>query len=206
MAGLDKSTEKWWLDIEFSHLQIRRIVENIVFASTIKESHRYRRLREEEGSRNGGDHGDAERDWNSIAVLKKLVKLSPHALPIPIEWPPKREGDLLHFDRKRISTNHSRLIDIYEKSSAYMHTMNPLKSDYLAKIEERKKKYQNADRDIVKDVNFLRDFLWTHAAIELEWKDKNDPLSHDQSKNAWIVRLGEEADNDVRIIKAEAIG
>jgi hypothetical protein len=195
----EKNSEKWPMDIEFSYLQIRRVIENIVFSSLIKESDRYRTLRTTEGAQKTNDHGDAEKDWETERILKKLNSLSPHALPIPIKKPILQDNGTLHFDRKKISVNHARLIEIYKKCGGYMHSMNPLKADYRDAITKRHLKYENAHDEIKKELAFLKELLWTHVAVTLEWTDRSNPLSLDQANSAWIVDFGEESDNKIRI-------
>lgn len=167
-----------------------------------KESDRYRRLRMEESGIKINDHGDAGKDWESERILKRLVLLSPYILPIPIKEPIVKDDGTLHFDRKMISVNHSRLIETYKKTGGYMHSMNPLKADYETSLAKRNLMYQNAHDDIKKELIFLKKLLWTHIAVTQEWTNQGDPRSPDQTAGAWIVRFGKENDNVIHMTLA----
>ncbi|MEZ0208677.1 MAG: hypothetical protein ACAH17_00670 [Candidatus Paceibacterota bacterium] len=187
------------IDIEFCHLQCRRIVEDITFGALIREHGRYIDLRQATSKNKDLQKSDISSDWNAKEILKLLVKLSPHVLPIPISDPTKITTGTFHFERVKMEVNHSKLIEIYTQAGGFLHGMNPLKSDYWNKINDQRKKYESAHKPLVETIQFLRTLLWSHAAVTLEYSGKN-PTDLDSPKTAWILDFSPVADHEVKMI------
>jgi len=193
------------LDMEFCFLQVRRIIESITFSSMLREEARYTQLRKIQHSENPRDHGVSVRDWQASEILKRLVSLSPYALPIPIKNPTTQHSNNFHFDRQKITVNHGRLIELYEKCGGFLHAKNPLVPNFLTMIETERAKYEKAPKDIKSALEFLRKLLWNHAALTLDWTDPNDPHSLDSPKSAWIVDFGSNDNYEITLVLAEAL-
>lgn len=191
-------------DSEFCFLQIRRVIELITFSSMSREEDRYRKLREQQHIANKRDHGNPARDWQAPEILKRLVTLSPHALPIPIAKAERSSENIVHFERHSISVNHGRLIELYEKCGGYMHGKNPLVMDFAALVESERKKYEVAPTEIRRALDFLRKLLWHHAVVQLDWSDPNDPKVVDNPSSAWLVEFGLSEGQDIVIAVAVA--
>jgi hypothetical protein len=194
------------LDHEFCFLQIRRIVEDITFSAMVRESARYTKLRKIQSQENPRDHGLASKDWQAPEILKRLVSLSPYALPIPIIREKRSSEGNIHFDRKCVEVNHGRLIELYKQSGGFLHAKNPLSGDFVNVTAEEREKYARAPIAINQALNFLREMLWEHGALQLEWQNSEDPLSIENASGAWLVFFGENQGPDVQIILAEARG
>lgn len=193
------------LDMEFCFLQIRRVIEAITFGAMIREELRYAALRGNEKRTNARDHGDAARDWQAPEILKRLVSLSPHALPIPHKEGKVLSPGLIHFDRDGIEVSHARLIDLYTRSSGFLHAKNPISPDFAELVESQRAKYILAPRELGRAFEFLRQLLWQHAAITLEPPGQADPHAPANPKHVWLVSFGSNDGPDVSIALAEAI-
>lgn len=178
------------IDSELCYLQIRKIIELITFSAILREEDRYSNLRKQNKKINQRDHGDHTKDWKAPEILKRLITLSPHILPIPFLQEKDSKESITHFDRKKISINHGRLIEIYKKSSGYLHISNPFTQDFLGYISEERQKFESAPTDIRRTLKFLRDLLWNHIAVQLEWEDDEDPKEIGDPKSAWIIDFG----------------
>lgn len=193
------------IDSELCFLQIRKVIEIITFTSVLREQDRYKKQREHDRLENPRDHGNATKDWNAQQILETLCSLSPHALPKPLKKKIKVFDEIKHFDSKNITVNHQRLIDIYKKSGGYIHVSNPLVSDFMEYIDKGRKKYEIANKEIRRTLKFFRDLLWSHASVELEWNDQNDPKEIANPKSAYIVNFGDSDDHHISITPGEGI-
>lgn len=193
------------LDHEFCFLQIRRIVEDITFSAMVREAARYIKFRELQGQDNQRDHGDATRDWQAPEILKRLVSLSPFALPIPILPPSRSNSGVLNFDRKNLEVNHGRLIELYKQSGGFLHAKNPLSGNFADITSEEREKYKQAPAQIERALRFLRDLLWEHGALTLEWSEIENPGSAENASTALLVYFGDSQNSDVSILIANAI-
>jgi hypothetical protein len=184
------------LDVEFCYLQIRHVVEIITFGAMVKEESRYISLRGIENSHNPKDHGDASKDWQSPEILKKLVSLSPHVLPIPYKPATKTKSGTYHFDRQKLEVNHSRLIDLYSRSGGFLHAKNPIGQDFNTLVEKQRKSYQNAPATLKRDLKFLRQMLWQHITVTLEPAGHEDPRTPGDPKFVWVIDFGRSFNSD----------
>jgi hypothetical protein len=192
------------LDIEFCFLQIRRIIECITFAAMVREAHRYEKLRKIEGTQSKRNHGDAAKDWDAPEILKRLVEITPHALPIPIASATTRSDGVVMHDRHKIEVNHGRLIDLYKQCGGYLHGKNPLVADFADLIERDKRRYKGAPAQVHRALLFLRKLLWQHAVITLDWTDTDDPKSKGSPNAAWILDFGANETPEITLMVAAA--
>jgi len=191
-------------DMEFVYLQVRRVIENITFGGLVREEARYTALRGIEKSTSARDHGDPARDWQAPEILKRLVSLSPYALPIPHKEGIEVSPGLVHYDRQNVAVNHSRLIDLYKRSGAFLHATSPIGRDFAADIEGQRKRYAAAPNELCGTLEFLRKLLWQHAAITLDAHGDNDPRTPAGPLSAWLVSFGASPGPEVTLIQAEA--
>lgn len=192
------------LDSEFCFLQVRKVIEIVTFSGMVREEQRYRQLRKAEKKKPTAPDPDPSDDWNAKKILSKLVRLSPHVLPIPLGAHPRTEQNITNFDRAELIVNHDRLIELYEVCSGFMHSPNPLVANYKAEVESQRTRYRNAPHEAKAALLFLRQLLWFHAAVQLEWTDKDDPTSADNPTSAWIVDFSHPLDDVVSVTLAVA--
>ncbi len=192
------------LDMEFCFLQIRRVIEAIAFSAMVREEERYGKHREQQRQQNQKDHGDPSKDWHAPEILKRLVSLSPHALPIPLGNATRQTSGLVHYERHQINVNHGRLIQLYELCGGYMHGKSPLVDDFAALVTKERAKYEQAPKEVKSALEFLRKLLWHHAVIKLDWSNPDDPKALDTPRSAWIVDFGANEDQSVTLVLADA--
>jgi hypothetical protein len=192
------------LDSEFCFLQIRRMIELVAFSSVLRDEDRYKRLREIQRQENSRDHGDHSRDWEAPEILRRLAQISPYCLPIPLKPLTRGGAAVLNFDRKNISVTHGRLIEIYGICGGFLHGKNPFNKDYKNLVENERKKYADAYKEIKKSLAYFRKLMWYHAAVSLEWKPDDDPKSPANPKAAWIVDFGADEEFTVNMTIAKA--
>ncbi len=192
------------LDMEFVYLQVRRVVENITFASLVREERRYAALRAIEQSTKQRGLADPAKDWKAPDILKRLISLSPHALPIPLKQGRNLSSGAVHFDRQDLEVNHARLIDLYKRSGGFLHGTNPIGADFAADIERQRERYAAVPGELRRALEFLRKLLWWHAAITLETHGNNDPRTRGNPQSAWLVSFGPNPSPEVTLIQADA--
>ncbi len=193
------------LDIEFCFLQIRRVIEAITFGGMVRDEARYSELRKRQGTVNSKDHGVAARDWQAPEILKRLVSLSPHALPIPHLPGRQVSPGLTHFERQKIDVSHARLIDLYERSGGFLHAKNPVGRNFAALVDTERKRYKAAPKDVRRALSFLRKLLWQHVVVNLEPAADGDPMTPGAMASAWIISFGQSQDHQVEITVAQAV-
>jgi len=192
------------LDSEFCFLQIRKVIELITFSAIKREEARYSKLRELERKANPKDHGNPAKDWQAPDILKRLVSLSPHVLPIPISKVAQTGPNAYHYERHDMSVNHGRLIELYGACGGYMHAKNPLVGNYIAQVEAERTKYESAPTEIRRAQDFLRKLLWQHAVVQLDWSDPENPKAIDSPSSAWLLDFGSTKDEQVTLVIGEA--
>ncbi|KAI1694437.1 hypothetical protein Ddc_22137 [Ditylenchus destructor] len=200
--SLCQGSPRW--DSEFCFLQLRRVVELVAFSAMKREEGRYRRLREL-NPQGKWDQGDAAKDWQAKEILGRLVTLSPHALPIPIKQIDPFPGpQAFHLSRTNLAVNHGRLVELYEKCGGFMHAKNPLAADFVEQVNKERVKYDEAPELVRRSCKFLRKLLWTHAVVQLDWTDPDDPKEVAGPMLAWIIDFGSPTDLNVNVIVGEA--
>jgi hypothetical protein len=187
------------LNSEFCFLQIRKIIELVGFSGIVREERRYRHFRESEPRRQAHVANNPARDWNAKKILSRLVKLSPHMMPIPLGAVSHGVSGICHFDRAQMTVNHGRLIELYDSCSAFMHIPNPLVDNYGQQVEQLRVAYLDAPKRVKDALDFLRQMLWVHAAVQLEWENEPNPGSVDNPKSAWLVDFGDPANSHVHM-------
>ncbi|WP_124522284.1 MULTISPECIES: hypothetical protein [unclassified Burkholderia] len=193
------------LDAEFCFLQIRRMIELVTFSAALREETRYRKLREIQRVERPRDHGDPTKDWEAAEILKRLSEISAHSLPIPIKAISGTGPGTWHIDRSATSVTHGRLIEIYKKCGGFLHAKNPIGRSFPTFVEEERARYDCAPTEIQRCLQFLRELVWRHAVVSLEWFDDLDPREPANPQAAWLVDLGDEDQQSISIVLAEAM-
>lgn len=93
------------LDCEVCFLQVRRVIELVTFSALKREEGRYARLREQERLVNQRNNGDPSKDWQAPEILRRLVTLSPYALPIPIVGGAPGHSGVTHSERQEMTVS-----------------------------------------------------------------------------------------------------
>jgi hypothetical protein len=189
------------VDIESAFLQVRKIVELITFSAIISDEQRYKRYRELDASKNPNDKGDYTLDWNAANILKRLSKISPHFLPIPLGEMITQPDGIKHFNEATAKATLDRLISIYKTAGGFAHMPNPYKSN-VAKLEMKKK--SSARIELEKEVLYLKSIIWEHAKIGLAWQPDSDPNELEQCETAWLVWFGDKSTDQIRMSLATA--
>ena len=192
------------LDMEFCFLQIRRIIEDITFGGLVREGARYTTLRGIEKAANPRDHGDPSKDWQAPEILKRLVSLSPHALPIPHKDGQRLATGIVHFDREDLEVNHARLIDIYKRCGGFLHAKSPIGEDFAADVKNQRARYVRAPDDVRSSLTFLRRLLWQHLAVTLDDPGLDDPRTPASPRHAWLVSFGKSEGPEINLTLAAA--
>ncbi|AUI88837.1 hypothetical protein BS333_20910 (plasmid) [Vibrio azureus] len=190
------------LDAEFCFLQLRKIVEQVCFSSVLCDKNKYKEFRRIEGEESD-INGDFTKDWNARVILQKLNSISPHFMPIPLGQSQFSDG-LHQIQRKDIKATHGELIKIYKKCGDFMHIPKPFSEDYDSHISRYKQKYASSKNTIESYISYLKDLLWNHAAIGLEFNPGENPLTPGNPKNAWLVDFGDYSSDDISIAIAIA--
>lgn len=185
-------------DNEFMWLQVRKVVELVAFAGISSDEARYAALRAE-----AKDNPDYTRDWKVGDILRRLAKITPHFLPIPIGSVQVLSEGQWHFDAGKEKQTLERFVEIYERAGEYLHVPNPFSEASLARHGE----LLAASRDQLKaDVQYLTGVLWTHAKVGLEFDPQGgEPREAANPISAWLVRLGQPDNDDVHVVLAEGI-
>ena len=191
------------LDVEFCFLQVRKIVEQICFASILCDKTRYKEFRELEGATDDNDHGNYEQDWNSRIILNKLKDISPHFMPIPLGQRHSVNNEH-NFEVADVNVTHNKLIKIYRTCGSYLHIPKPYGEDYEVHVSKQRQKYKTATDTIQGYAEYLKSLLWNHAAIGLEYAEGGDPLQPASPKNAWLVDFGDSSSDQISITVAVA--
>lgn len=192
------------LDSEFCFLQLRRLVELVAFSSALREEERYKTFRQIQQQSNLKDHRDHTRDWEAPEILRRMVKLSPYCLPIPLKREAKQLGASIQFDTENILITHGRLIEIYRDCGGFLHAKNPFGQDYKSHVDEERKKYEGARKEIHKCLAYFRKLMWYHAAVGFSWTVGDDPIAAADPKTAWVVDFGADTDQLINIVVGEA--
>lgn len=189
-------TQSEEIDIESAFLQVRKIVELITFSAIISDERRYQRSRELDAVTNPKDKGDYTLDWNAADILKRLSKISPHFLPLPLGEITVQPDGVKHFNEADAKATHDRLISIYKTAGGFAHMHNPYKHN-VAELENKKKK--TARIELEKEVRYLKSIIWEHAKIGLAWQPDSVPTELDQSETAWLVWFDDKSTDQVRM-------
>jgi len=183
------------LDNEFIWLQIRKIVELVTYAGITADEERYAALRAETAK-----NPDYTQDWKVNQILPRLVKITPHYLPIPIDGGTRQPNGLVSFLEAGPERTLERFLQIYNLAGSYLHITNPF-SPTAAEAEQAKL----VSRERAKaELTYLKAVLWVHAKVGLEFDEKaGGPTEAANPKTAWLVKFGVPKPNDVEVTLAE---
>jgi hypothetical protein len=185
-------------DNEFSWLQVRKVIELVAFAGISSDEARYAALRME-----AKDNPDYTRDWKVGDILKRLSKITPHFLPIPIGSVQVMGDGLWHFNEGKEKQTLERFVEIYERAGEHLHVPNPFGE---VSLEQHQQLVTSSRKQLYKDVLYLTSVLWTHAKVGLEFDPKDDePRGAANPISAWLVQLGKPETEEVRVVLAEGI-
>lgn len=185
-------------DNEFMWLQVRKVVELVAFAGISSDEARYAALRAE-----AKDNPDYTRDWKVGDILRRLAKITPHFLPIPIGGVQVLSEGQWHFDAGEEKQTLERFVEIYERAGEHLHVPNPFGEASLAQHDEL---LAESRERLKNDVQYLTGVLWTHAKVGLEFDPHGgEPREAANPISAWLVRLGQPDNDDVHVVLAEGI-
>jgi hypothetical protein len=189
------------IEHECAFMQVRKIIELITFSAIVTDEQRYKRSREIETKTNGRDKGDYTTDWNAAEILKRLSKISPHFLPIPLGAMSDLPDGTKHFDRASVKLTHGRLIELYKTVNGYAHAPNPYRPNQAAMAIEKR---TNAREILKKELAWLRAVIWDHVKIGLTWVPGDDPNELAGGENAWLVWFGDQRNDQIKMALAQA--
>ena len=186
------------IDDESMWLQIRKIVELVTFGGITSDEERYAALRDGEAT-----SPDYTQDWKVNKILPRLVKITPHYLPIPIDAGKRLQSGLVSFEEVGPERASAKFIEIYNRAGGYLHIANPFSPAKASEFEHAKK----ISRDLVrKDLAYLKSVLWVHAKVGLAFDKSTDrPTEAANPQTAWLVKFGRPKPNDVEVTLAEGI-
>ena len=105
-------------DGEFCCLQIRKVLEQLAFASLAASRARYAEV-----------HKKFDREWRAKQILERLRDLHPDFYPVALFPSPNGPGRW-HFDRLSEGyLTESDFVFLYDKCSSAIHDWNPFTSD-----------------------------------------------------------------------------
>jgi len=185
-------------DNEFSWLQVRKVIELVAFAGIASDEARYAALRME-----ARDNPDYTRDWKVGDILRRLSKITPHFLPIPIGSVQVMGDGLWHFNEGKEKQTLERFVEIYDRAGEHLHVPNPFGE---VSLERHQQLVALSRKQLYKDVLYLTGVLWTHAKVGLEFDPTDDePRGAANPISAWLVQLGKPETDEVRVVLAEGI-
>lgn len=185
------------IDDDSMWLQIRKIVELVTFGGITADEERYAALRAEDAS------PDYTQDWKVNKILPRLVSITPHYLPIPINAGKRMKDGLVSFDEVGPERTSAKFIEIYNRAGNYLHIANPFSPMKASEVEHAK----IISRDLLrKDLVYLKCVLWVHAKVGLAFDRSTDrPKEAANPETAWLVRFGFPKPNEVEVTIAEGI-
>lgn len=189
------------IDIECGFLQVRKIVELIVFSAILSDELRYQQMRQIEGTINPKINGDYTKDWNAADILGCLSKISPHFLPIPLGPMVVKPDGVKHFGEAKAKITRDRLTSIYKITGGYLHAQSPFKKN---SDKQRSKKKQEARILLARSLDHLKAVIWEHIKIGLAWSPGSDPTQLDDGETAWLIHLGDQSTDEVKVAIAIA--
>lgn len=108
-----------------------------------------------------------------------------------------------HFDAGLEKQTLERFVEIYERAGEHLHVPNPFREASLARHQEV---LATSRAQLVEDVEYLTNVLWTHAKVGLEFDlQTSEPREAANPISAWLVRLGKPDNDDVHIVLAEGV-
>lgn len=182
-------------DDEFMWLQIRQIVELISFSAIASDQARYAAKRQTDGSKQ-----DYRSDWRAGKILEHLQKISPHFLPQPMGVIKVNSDGSKHIgDGATVKGTLSRLKAIHETAGGHLHANNP----FITEISQAAA-VLNSRVQIKADVEYLKNLIWEHYKIGLEWTARGEPATLANSESAWLISFGKPNSPEIQMMLAIA--
>lgn len=106
------------MDGEVVCLQLRKVLEQIAFASLAAHKDAYSAV-----------HNDADSTWRAKRLLERLAEVHPKFWPVPLQQPqqPQTPGHL-HFENAADFLTQDEFVFLYDTASGGLHTWNPYKT------------------------------------------------------------------------------
>lgn len=139
-------------NIEFSLLQIRKILELIALSSLVSNFDLYKSQLE-----------NVERMWNARLIFRDIERINPDFYPKAIIIVPEDRHRWL--EREEDVLTKDEFIRIYEKIGKSMHEDPPFLS-----FEDTEHYYKEIENSILDWIKKIQNLLWTHL-IKLEDKE-----------------------------------
>jgi hypothetical protein len=185
-------------DNEFMWLQLRRIVELISFSAIAADEARYAAKRASDGS-----NGDYRQDRRAGKILHNLQKISPHFLPQPMGVINVNPDGSEHIGNgASTQATLDRLKAIHENAGESLHAHNPFDSESEVKRAAVK---GNSREQITIELAYLKEVIWDHYKIGLEWAAGENPQTLANSESAWLIGFGRPEAPDIKMMLAKAV-
>ena len=139
-------------NIEFSLLQIRKILELIALSSLVSNMDLYKSKLE-----------SIEHMWNARLIFRDIERINPDFYPSAIIIDPGDKSKW--YDRTDNILSKDEFIKIYDKIGKAMHEDSPLLS-----FKETELYYKEMENNILGWIKKIQNLLWAHL-IKLEDKD-----------------------------------
>lgn len=139
-------------NIEFSLLQIRKILELIALSSLVSNIDLYK-----------AQLKNVERMWNARLIFRDIEKLNSNFYPEAIVICPKDKNTW--YKRKDDILSKEEFVKIYEKIGKAMHEDSPFLT-----LKDAQPYYKEMERNILIWIKKIQNLLWTHI-IKLEDKE-----------------------------------
>lgn len=185
-------------DNEFMWLQLRQIVELISFSAIASDDARYATKRAKDGG-----NKDYRQDWRAGKILEQLQKISPHFLPQPIGVIRVNSDGSKHLGNGAATqATLDRLKTIHQNASEFLHAHNPF--DFESEVK-RAAIRTNSREQIRTELAYLKEVIWDHYKIGLDWAAGEDPQALANSKSAWLIAFGKPEAPHITMMLAEAV-
>ena len=184
-------------DNEFMWLQIRKIVELVVFGGIMADEQRYAALRA------AVKDSDYTQDWKVNKILPKLAQITPHYLPRPLGEMITMDDGTKHFLEGKEQQTIDRFLQIYDRAGEHLHAPNPMGFEVLAAFHERR---LVSRKEITVEIAYLKGILWEHVKLSVLFDPAVDkPRDEANPDNAWLVSFGKPEVEDIQMATAKGI-
>ncbi|WP_440030498.1 hypothetical protein [Chromobacterium amazonense] len=181
-------------DDEFMWLQLRQIVELVAYSAIAADEARYAALRREQDK-----NGDYRVDSKAAKVLKHLSQISPHFLPKSLGKMVVQSDGIKHLEEGPETAVLQRFLDIHDTAGQHLHAVNPFNND---EVRDRKLRVVSARARIRTDLAYLKDVLWDHVKIGLQFQPGASPRVLENAEQAWILKFGPPETDEVQMLLA----
>jgi hypothetical protein len=184
-------------DDEFMWLQLRQIVELVAYSAIAADEARYAALRQEQDK-----NADYRVDSKPAKVLKHLSQISPHFLPKSLGGMVSQADGTKHFEQGSEVAVLDRFLEIHDTAGQHLHAINPFNEDA---VQDLKMRLAVARRRIETETKYLKDVLWDHVKVGLQFEPGASPRELENAEQAWIVKFGPADTDTVQMILAKGI-